>query len=247
MAAAALRAFGEKFVATAEVSRDELVVPAELLLRPLEELRCAMCMEFPMAPWVLSCDHSFCKECLDAHKNSGGLKCPVCRAQTVGSMKFSRPLRAHMTSAGFRCYEPGCFWQGHSYESAKRHWADECALVKAVRAELEMQETIKALREKKRVWVQIVATLSAKNVELELEVARRKVERDNTVAALEAKNMQLEVEASRARRRCREILVECSEVLANSEEAAPEPKRYRKDAPAGVDTSRSLDPLSEGR
>ena len=213
-------------MATAEVSRDELVVPAELLLRPLEELRCAMCMEFPMAPWVLSWDHSFCKECLDAHKNSGGLKCPVCRAQTVGSMKFSRPLRAHMTSAGFRCYEPGCFWQGHSYESAKRHWADECALVKAVRAELEMKETINALREKKRVWEQIVATLSVKNVELELDAARREVERNNTVAALEYQNMQLEVEAMSADRRCREILVEWSEVLANTVEAAP--KRYRK-------------------
>jgi hypothetical protein len=225
MAAAALRAFGEKFVATEEVSRDELVVPAELLLCPLEEVRCAMCMGFPMAPWVLSCDHSFCKECLDGL--SGGLKCPVC--QTVGSMdsmKLSRPLRAHMTSAGFRCYEPGCFWQGHSYESAKRHWADECALVKAVRAELEMKETINALREKKRVWEQIVATLSVKNVELELDAARREVERNNTVAALEYQNMQLEVEAMSADRRCREILVEWSEVLANTVEAAP--KRYRK-------------------
>ena len=129
----ALRAFGEKFAATPEASRGVLVVPEDLLVRPSEELRCPICMDFPLSPWVLSCDHSFCQGCLDAHWSNSGvagrLKCPVCRDETMESMKLSRPLRSIVQSSGFRCFDASCCWEGHSYESAKSHWIG-CGLVK---------------------------------------------------------------------------------------------------------------------
>jgi FtsZ-binding cell division protein ZapB len=249
-AAAALRAFGERFVATPDVSRDELVVPPELLPRPVEELRCAICLEFPMAPWVLSCDHPFCKPCLDAHRKRGALACPICRAETVDTMKLSRPLRAIMQSADFRCYEPGCFWKGHSWDSAKRHWTFECALVKAisehkkrdfaeVRMQLEMESLkmrMNSLSQDNRDYLQMMTNLRAENMQLNLDLAEKTLMMDETVRALVDRNQRLESETRGANKRCRDLVV----ALANCAEAAEAAasKRCRKAAhpvtPEGV-------------
>ena len=191
--AASLRAFGRKFLAPAAASGGgEVVFPAELLLQPLEDLRCPVCMDFPLAPWMLSCQHAFCKDCLDTHTRSGSSiarqKCPLCREQTVASMTSSRPMRAMMQSAGFRCFEPGCYWEGQSYDSARKHWTAECALVKAVREREEDKTEQRAAQEERGRNARKILLLEAENLALRESLGLR----NSTFRALERKNQETE-------------------------------------------------------
>jgi hypothetical protein len=246
MAEAALRAFGERFVATPDLSRDEIVVPPELLLRPVEDLRCAICLEFPMAPWVLSCEHLFCRPCLDACRSHGSLACPICRVRTLDTMKPSRLLGATMQSAAFRCYEPGCFWKGDSWEAAKRHWTSECSLVKAisehkrrdiaeVRTQLEMESIklrLNSLSRDHKDDLQMITSLRAENTLLSMELAQKTLEIE-----------RLELETRGANKRHRELIValancaEAVETVERAEAAEAASKRCRQArpvTPAGV-------------
>ncbi|XP_067284443.1 zinc-binding protein A33-like [Pseudorasbora parva] len=49
----------------------------------VEELSCPVCCEIFKAPVLLSCSHSFCKECLQQSWRTGGTQeCPVCRRRS---------------------------------------------------------------------------------------------------------------------------------------------------------------------
>ena len=121
-----LREFRTKFEATEAVAYESLVLPSEVLKSPLEDLRCPVCLDFPVAPWILSCQHIFCRKCLDS---SPCQRCPLCRERTKPTVQLSRPLRSVIgTSTEFRCVEHGCCWEGKGFAAAVQHW-NGCALV----------------------------------------------------------------------------------------------------------------------
>ena len=43
-----------------------------------KELECPICIELFQLPIVLSCGHTFCRKCINTHKENCH-KCPICR------------------------------------------------------------------------------------------------------------------------------------------------------------------------
>uniref|UniRef100_A0A7S4I9C6 RING-type domain-containing protein n=1 Tax=Vannella robusta TaxID=1487602 RepID=A0A7S4I9C6_9EUKA len=63
----------------------------------MEEVRCPLCLDFLKIPRVLTCQHSFCTECLVQLYNSSGnnarsIQCPVCRHTTDITNNGDNPI-----------------------------------------------------------------------------------------------------------------------------------------------------------
>uniref|UniRef100_A0A4W5MBY8 RING-type domain-containing protein n=1 Tax=Hucho hucho TaxID=62062 RepID=A0A4W5MBY8_9TELE len=53
------------------------------------DLTCPVCKDLYREPVLLSCSHSFCKECLEKSWKGLGQKCPVCRKSCDGEQPIS--------------------------------------------------------------------------------------------------------------------------------------------------------------
>eukprot|EP00906_Rhabdomonas_costata_P034123 RCo048012 len=70
-------------VAVASSSREGASSSLGLKERMHEELTCSICLELFRDPRKLSCDHTFCRRCLEALVGSGAqVRCPECRSFT---------------------------------------------------------------------------------------------------------------------------------------------------------------------
>lgn len=141
--------FGRKWRATATADQDAVLVPEEVLCKPMKDLGCNICLEYPMTPWQLSCEHTFCFACLQGHKDSGrsaAVTCPVCRQPTMATMTKSRMLRTLIHDTTFRCHQPDCDWVGAPFTAAKNHWSS-CALSTALDNVAGKERIINSLRD----------------------------------------------------------------------------------------------------
>ena len=69
-----------------------------------QRLECSLCFELMQEPKLLSCTHTFCKDCLaklyQCHRNTDQISCPVCRQTTrlqngdVSRLQTNVPIKA---------------------------------------------------------------------------------------------------------------------------------------------------------
>ena len=142
-----LVSFGKKWTSLTEEERKAVTAPKEVFCPPLaatmEFFFCPICHEYPLEPWQLSCQHTFCSSCLDQLHTR---HCPTCRQQTVGTKSVSRFLRAGLEDVLFRCHEPDCLWTGKSLVAVKTHWTT-CPLAAATgKVRREKDEVIAQMR-----------------------------------------------------------------------------------------------------
>ena len=142
-----LVSFGKKWTSLTEEERKAVTVPKEVFCPPLaatmEFIFCPICHEYPLEPWQLFCQHTFCSSCLDQLHTR---HCPTCRQQTVGTKSVSRFLRAGLEDVLFRCHEPDCLWTGKSLVAVKTHWTT-CPLAAATgKVRREKDEVIAQMR-----------------------------------------------------------------------------------------------------
>ncbi|XP_071004303.1 zinc-binding protein A33-like isoform X1 [Oncorhynchus clarkii lewisi] len=71
----------------AECGWDEEMSEVPSLLQ--EDLTCPVCKDLYRGPVLLSCSHSFCKECLEKCWKGPGQNCPVCRKSCDGEQPIS--------------------------------------------------------------------------------------------------------------------------------------------------------------
>ena len=77
-------------------------------VRVLEELKCPICLELLLEPFVTNCYHLFCKGCIEGH-----YACPTCRKRSitttpdVGSTRVLKAFKVKCSNS-----VEGCKWQG---------------------------------------------------------------------------------------------------------------------------------------
>eukprot|EP01062_Namystynia_karyoxenos_P043624 TRINITY_DN3194_c0_g2_i1.p1 TRINITY_DN3194_c0_g2~~TRINITY_DN3194_c0_g2_i1.p1 ORF type:complete len:283 (+),score=64.09 TRINITY_DN3194_c0_g2_i1:150-998(+) len=74
---------------------------------PQEDLICAVCRTLLHDPVQTTCDHHFCRHCLDSALQSAN-ECPLCRAQCPGKMEASRLVKALLGKQAIRCTQGRC-------------------------------------------------------------------------------------------------------------------------------------------
>lgn len=109
-----------------------LCVPTQAFVTVPPAGQCPICLDYPLQPQGLTCQHLFCKGCLEEHRNTPrGNACPTCRRDTVDSMRPNPSMHYVITGSTFCCIHDGCFWTGQGYAAAKKHWQQECAVMLA--------------------------------------------------------------------------------------------------------------------
>lgn len=74
---------------------------ADLFLKLQEQIKCPVCLEIFVNPRSLSCQHVFCKECIDqVYDKRKEIKCPTCRVTTAMPREGSAslPIAFHINS-----------------------------------------------------------------------------------------------------------------------------------------------------
>lgn len=110
-----------------------LCMPAKVFVAAPAAGQCPVCMDFPLQPQGLACQHIFCRGCLEKYVRLAPRRnaCPTCRQDTVDSMKPNYSMCYVITGSTFRCIHGGCFWTGQGYAAAEKHWRQECAVMLA--------------------------------------------------------------------------------------------------------------------
>lgn len=168
-----LRDFGAVWSATLDVDKGRRVLPREILSKPLKELACSVCMDNPLEPWQLPCQHILCFECLEQGKNYP--HCPECRGPKLTAKK-SRPLSFVVQSlVEYRCWVPDCTWVG-KFAEMRTHWS-KCTDINSQIAEKDAE--IKKLKADKDASIKKAEADLEKAITEKKELVKKQKERAN--------------------------------------------------------------------